>query len=172
MTRKRTGNKTSTSTSNSSSPKIPYFKSILKSPKGPSYPKELHPSWNNYIHDPNVKVHKKPKTAVWRYHVSKTMKPTPACSRRKGYEHDQEIKTLNKEKETARCISKAIALGKMLGTIIKAPAMAGNGSVLWLMDTGTPFDIISKYDVTSKDRANKKRAKHSIILNTANGKFP
>ena len=158
-----------TSSSKRSSTKPSHLKSIIKSSKGPSYPKELHPSWNDYVYDPNVKIHKKPKTAIWCYHVSKVMRSTPACSRRKGYEHDYEIKSLNKEKETARCISKAIALGKAMGTIIKAPAMAGNGSVLWLMDTGTPFDIISKYDVSSNERAKKKRAKHSIILNTANG---
>ena len=131
----------------------------VKTSKTRNKPPKHRSSWNGYVHVPVVGFSKKLVKATFKCPIESDarMNKTPKTRRDPNYRHDRRLKNMSSKDEAARGRRIALQLGKEVGTIVRYPCLSGVGPVVWLMDTGTPFDIVSKYDVTAESRSKRKK---------------
>ena len=98
-----------------------------------------------------------------------------------NHKHSPYIRALSPENATEIAIAEA---HKLQSQVLKScdaecyekvpmspiyPVAAALGPKRWLMDTGTPFDIVSVNDINAEAESHKVRADNNVTLNAVGG---
>ena len=103
---------------------------------------------------------------------------TPLNVRAKNHMHSPYIRALSSKAAEDIARVDALALEGEVATFnektddrvhIHYAAAAALGPRRWLMDTGTPFDIVSVNDVNAEAESHKIKADNSVTLNAVGG---
>ena len=103
--------------------------------------------------------------------VSSKMVRTPKTYLDENYQHSPQIRALSPEAAIDIARREAIDLEDEVNPTIPQstssdpiyyPVAAAVGPRRWLMDTGTPFDIVSVNDVNAEAESHKVRSDHNV----------
>ena len=113
----------------------------------------------------------KTKVFVHEAEQGHRLKPTPRSVRKKGYTHDNALKRLDVKLAEKRALQSAEELAEAVEGMYTqtVSCMTAVGPSMWLMDTGTPFDIVSQQELSDELQARKYKTKLNVNLQTANG---